>query len=47
MSWLIVPRRRAITFFPTPHQVLNTDLDVLRSAGLGARKAEYSEFSEI
>ncbi|KAF4621205.1 hypothetical protein D9613_000671 [Agrocybe pediades] len=34
-------QRRAITFFPTPYQVSKTDIDVLRTAGLSARKAEY------
>ncbi|PPQ67302.1 hypothetical protein CVT25_005886 [Psilocybe cyanescens] len=33
--------RRNITSFPTPHQVANTDIAVLRTAGLSARKAEY------
>ncbi|KAI6125793.1 DNA glycosylase [Pisolithus croceorrhizus] len=29
------------SFFPTPHQVANTDIVTLRSAGLSTRKAEY------
>ncbi|KIK67439.1 hypothetical protein GYMLUDRAFT_37561 [Collybiopsis luxurians FD-317 M1] len=29
------------SFFPTPQQVANTDLGILRTAGLSARKAEY------
>jgi len=33
--------RRAITSFPTPHQVANTEIAILRTAGLSARKAEY------
>jgi len=46
ISCLISCRRRAITFFPTPSQVVNTELAVLRTAGLSARKAEYSKFSK-
>ncbi|KDR75915.1 hypothetical protein GALMADRAFT_140495 [Galerina marginata CBS 339.88] len=34
-------QRKAITFFPTPGQVANTDIAVLRTAGLSGRKAEY------
>ncbi|KAF8906555.1 DNA glycosylase [Gymnopilus junonius] len=33
--------RQAITFFPTPYQVAHTDIAILRTAGLSARKAEY------
>ncbi|KAI6046168.1 DNA glycosylase [Pisolithus marmoratus] len=29
------------SFFPTPHQVANTDITILKSAGLSTRKAEY------
>lgn len=29
------------SFFPTPHQVANTDIITLKSAGLSTRKAEY------
>lgn len=32
--------------FPTPSQVAATDISVLRSAGLSARKAEYSACHE-
>lgn len=37
-------RRKAITFFPAPHQVASTELTVLRTAGLSGRKAEYSRW---
>lgn len=40
-------RRKAIKFFPTPSQVAGTDVDVLRTAGLSARKAEYSEYGSF
>ena len=30
-------------FFPSPQQVVGTDIATLRTAGLSARKAEYSE----
>lgn len=29
------------SFFPVPHQVANTDIETLKSAGLSTRKAEY------
>uniref|UniRef100_A0A8H7Y807 HhH-GPD domain-containing protein n=1 Tax=Psilocybe cubensis TaxID=181762 RepID=A0A8H7Y807_PSICU len=32
---------KKITCFPTPRQVANTDVSILRTAGLSARKAEY------
>lgn len=32
------------SFFPTPQQVANTDLAILRTAGLSGRKAEYGEY---
>ena len=32
-------------FFPSPQQVVGTDVATLRTAGLSARKAEYSENS--
>ncbi|GAW01551.1 DNA glycosylase [Lentinula edodes] len=36
------PERADVTsFFPTPQQVANTDLAILRTAGLSGRKAEY------
>jgi len=31
------------TFFPSPQQVVGTDIATLRTAGLSARKAEYGE----
>jgi len=31
--------------FPSPQQVIGTDIATLRTAGLSARKAEYSEIS--
>lgn len=34
-------RKQAMAVFPTPHQVADTDLAVLRTAGLSARKAEF------
>ncbi|KAJ3973476.1 DNA glycosylase [Lentinula raphanica] len=34
-------RADATSYFPTPQQVANTDLAILRTAGLSARKAEY------
>lgn len=37
-------RRKAITYFPSPFQVAKTEISVLRTAGLSARKAEYGEF---
>jgi hypothetical protein len=37
-------RRKAITYFPSPFQVANTQISVLRTAGLSVRKAEYGEF---
>ncbi|KAI3618869.1 dna-3-methyladenine glycosidase [Moniliophthora roreri] len=33
--------KSATSFFPTPHQVANTDIGSLRGAGLSGRKAEY------
>jgi len=33
--------RKAITSFPSPTQVANTDVTILRTAGLSSRKAEY------
>jgi hypothetical protein len=33
--------------FPPPHVVAETPLSTLRSVGLSARKAEYSELSTI
>lgn len=33
--------RKTITSFPSPCQVANTDISILRTAGLSARKAEY------
>ena len=32
-------------FFPSPQQVVGTDIVTLRTAGLSARKAEYSGHS--
>lgn len=37
------PRRKLITFFPSPEQVTATDADTLRTAGLSARKADYGQ----
>ncbi|KAJ2922743.1 hypothetical protein H1R20_g14355, partial [Candolleomyces eurysporus] len=34
-------RNKALDVFPSPHQVAGTDLALLRTAGLSARKAEY------
>ncbi|RXW21307.1 hypothetical protein EST38_g4549 [Candolleomyces aberdarensis] len=34
-------RNKALDVFPSPHQVVGTDLALLRTAGLSARKAEY------
>ncbi|KAJ4002025.1 DNA glycosylase [Lentinula boryana] len=34
-------RADATSYFPTPQQVANTDLAILRTAGLSGRKAEY------
>ncbi|KAJ3735681.1 DNA glycosylase [Lentinula guzmanii] len=40
-------RAHATSYFPTPQQVANTDLVILRTAGLSGRKAEYGKRQAI
>lgn len=39
----VADMKSADTFFPSPQQVVGTDIATLRTAGLSARKAEYGE----
>jgi DNA-3-methyladenine glycosylase II len=42
---LILSLARPIRFFPTPKDVADASIELLRTAGLSQRKAEYGELS--
>lgn len=42
-TYLFSESNSPTSFFPSPQQVVATDLATLRTAGLSGRKAEYSQ----